>query len=281
MRLIFFCFGLLFFLNGCAQDTIKDTTPLKNPTWLSISDGLSMIELDAPKKSILGDSKITVIKIDPKYFDFNLLTATEHGIPLTAKEWADTFQMNIVFNASMYELTKPLISRAFLKNFNHHNNSEVNPNYNAMIAMNPLDTNKHNECAILDLKCEPWDNVKTNYHCYAQGMRMIDCNGGPMDWNKKKQSCSMLVAAVDPYNNFYLIFSRSPYTHNEMITFMQKMPYELSNAIYLEGGPETSIYMKFGDLEIKKVGSYVSQTYPNDDNLDFWRLPNVIGLKKK
>jgi hypothetical protein len=55
----------------------------------------------------------------------------------------------------------------------------------------------------------------------------------------------------------------------------------LRNAIYLEGGPETSLYIKVGDTVIEKIGSYVSQTYPNDDNVEFWELPNVIGLKLK
>jgi hypothetical protein len=59
------------------------------------------------------------------------------------------------------------------------------------------------------------------------------------------------------------------------------MPFELTNAIYLEGGPETSLYIKVGDTVIERIGSYVSQTYPNDNNNHFWKLPNVIGMKLK
>jgi hypothetical protein len=59
------------------------------------------------------------------------------------------------------------------------------------------------------------------------------------------------------------------------------MPFNLANTIYLEGGPETSLYIKVGDTVIEKVGSYVSQTYPTDDNVCFWKLPNIIGLKLK
>ena len=52
-------------------------------------------------------------------------------------------------------------------------------------------------------------------------------------------------------------------------------------AIYLEGGPETSLYVCVGETVIEKLGSYVSDTYPTDANQTFWRLPNVIGIKAK
>ncbi len=281
-RIALFFFLILIF-GACAQEIKSDTVveeqfPLNE--WVSLTKGLSFMERMAPKKSIIGDSKISIVRIDPNLFDFHLLTATEHGTPLTAKEWADTFQMSLTFNASMYDLGNPLISRGFLKNFGHHNNQEVHPGYNAMIAMNPLDTNEVN-CSVLDLKCEPWDSVKSNYHCYAQGMRMVDCNRQAMGWNKRKQSCSMLVAAIDDQNRFYLIFSRSPYTHNQMISFLLSFPFHLSNAIYLEGGPETSLYLNVNGKEIKRIGSYVSQTFPKDDNVEFWKLPNVIGICPK
>jgi hypothetical protein len=91
----------------------------------------------------------------------------------------------------------------------------------------------------------------------------------------------MLIAAKDALGNIYYIFSRSPYTHNQMIGFIKQFPFELTNAIYLEGGPETSLYICVGDRTIERVGSYVSGTYPNDDNHEFWALPNVIGLRLK
>ena len=89
---------------------------------------------------------------------------------------------------------------------------------------------------------------------------MLDCNGNPMAWNKV-QSCSMLVAAEDPKGFFYLIFCRSPYTQNEMIQFLHKMPYKLRNAIYLEGGPETSLLIDVNGHCIEKVGSWVAKTW--------------------
>lgn len=265
-------------------DTIVpiDTLPTLKPdyTWKKLAKGIDLIETDAPKRSIVGDSKLTILKIDPNAFDFHLITATEYKTKKTVCEWADTFAFNVVMNAGMYELSNGLINRGYMKTHQHFNNRNFNPAYKAMIAMHPVDS-LNPKFDILDLHCESWESVNRQYHTYAQGMRMIDCNGEPLGWNKRNQSCSMLVAALDHENNLYYIFSRSPYTHNEMIRFMLDFPFELTNAIYLEGGPETSLYVSIGDTVLEKLGSYVSVTYPTDENTQFWRLPNVIGLKAK
>lgn len=294
--IVFNLFLLGFAFHSCAQEKedakkvdhndslvveLNDETEPEIPSeWTSICDGLDVREIDAPKKSVVNDSKITIVRINPKKFDFFLLTATELGKSRPVNEWADTFKLNFVVNAGMYELSNGLINRGFMKNYDHINNNTIRPGYNSMIALNPKDS-LQNSYTILDLECDGWDNVKDDYHCYAQGMRMIDCNGQALGWNKRKQSCSMLVAATDPAGNIYYIFSRSPYTHNEMIQFIKGFPYDLSHAIYIEGGPETSLYLKVGETVIEKVGSYVSGTYPNDNNNHFWKLPNVIGLRQK
>lgn len=91
----------------------------------------------------------------------------------------------------------------------------------------------------------------------------------------------MLVAAKDKFGRIWFVFSRSPYSHNQMISFLGKFKDELSNAIYLEGGPETSMFINIKDHKIEKVGSYVSKTFPTDSNTVFWDLPNVIGIRVK
>lgn len=42
--------------------------------WQKIDDGLLFAEVASPLKSDYGDSKITLLKIDPKYYDFRLIS---------------------------------------------------------------------------------------------------------------------------------------------------------------------------------------------------------------
>ncbi|MFZ9846982.1 MAG: phosphodiester glycosidase family protein [Flavobacteriales bacterium] len=249
--------------------------------WDSLSPGIYYSEVEAPQKSITNDSKLSIVKINPNKVEFALLSASEHGNKSrTAPEWAKEFNMNVIVNAGMYDLNKTLSNKGFMQNFNHMNNPTLYPSYGGMIAFNRADSTLNN-FEILDLEHTPWDSVKTCYYSYSQGMRMIDCNGSPLTWNKKNQLCSMLLCAIDKEGFVYYVFCRSPYTHNEMIGFLLAMPFEITGAIYLEGGPETSMYISTPNKKVEKFGSYVSRTYENDNNDHFWKIPNVIGVRAK
>ncbi len=269
------------FLALCFNQLQAQDSSCINVIWDSLAPGIYYSEADAPTKSILNDSKLSVVKIDPKKVEFTLLSASEHGnTSRTAVEWAKEFNMNIIINAGMYDLNKTLSNKGFMQNFEHFNNPQLYPSYGGMIAFNPSDSTIDN-FEILDLEHMPWDSVKTCYYSYSQGMRMIDCKGTPLTWNKKNQLCSMLLCAIDDQGYVYYIFTRSPYTHNEMIRFLLAMPFNIRGAIYLEGGPEASLYINTPMKTVEKFGSYVSKTYANDKNDRFWKIPNVIGVKTK
>lgn len=280
-----YCFLAVFFIfSSCrAQEKQVDSLPkltvFPNLEWRELNTGIFFTEAELPIKSDVGDSKISILKINPSDFNFNLFLATQlDRKPRTVCQWADTFDLDIVLNAGMYNLAKKLTHRGFLKNFEHSNNAELNPGYNAMIAFNSKDSSLSN-FDILDLNCDSWSVMQKKYASFAQGPRMLDCDGAPLSWNKKKQRCSMLVAALDDKENLYFVFCRSPYSHNQMIAFMQEL--KLKNAIYLEGGPETSLYIRGKNEVIERVGSYVSDSYAHDENVVFWKLPNVIGIQRK
>lgn len=259
----------------------KDTMDLV-VSWQQVGKGVSFCETDAPLRSPIGDSKLTMLKIDPKQAQFDLFTASGmDSISRSVKTWADTMNLNIVFNAGMYDLAKPLISRGLLKNGSHDNQWAYKEGWNVMFAMNPVDSLNNMDAVVYDMECTPYDQIKDKYTSFAQGLRMLDCSGNPMNWKKRVQACSMLVCAHDNEDNLIILFCRSPYTHNQMIGFMQQFPVTLHNAIYMEGGPETSLYVHIGDFCLQKVGSYVSDTYAKDTNESYWRLPNVIGIRVK
>ena len=250
--------------------------------WINLMDGLQIAELDAPEKSVVNDSKLTFLKVDTRKFDFEFLTASEHGNQMrTAEEWATEFKMNLVVNAGMYNFNKIHSNKGFMKNYKHLNNPKKSTNNNAMLAMHPKDTTKP-DFEIIDITCQDWEKVKNQYHSLCQGMRMISCDGEGMAFSKRPdQSCSMVLTATDVSGNLYIVFTRSPFTHRQMIRFLLDTPLNIRTTAYLEGGPEASLYISTSDTVIAKYGSYVSNTCDNDDNDHFWKIPNVIALRKK
>lgn len=267
-------------------DTVK-ISPFKNSsyskfddTWVELTKGIFYIEKTAPKRSPINDNKISVLKIDPTRANFEFKSATQNDNKmLCVADYAEKFNYNIVINAGMYSLKNYLQSKGLLiNNAEHANNATLYPSYNMMICANPKNEGQPNFC-VKDLTANPWYAIKPLFESFSQGLRMIDADGNPMSWNKRYQSCSQLIVAEDKKGMIYFVFTRSPYTQNAMIDFMVSMG--LRNAVYMEGGPQTSLFVDIDDYRIEKVGSYVSNTYPTDANSEYWPLPNVIGVRVK
>lgn len=268
---------LLIGINGMSQ-----TNWIKEIAWKNLMDGLQYVELETPEKSVVGDSRISILKVDSRKFDFDFLTASERGHHArTAPEWAQEFDKNIIINAGMYKYNKAQSNKGYMKNYNHLNNPVKSTYFNAILAMHPKDTKKP-PFEIIDIYKKDWEKIKHQYNSLCQGMRMINDEGEGMPFTKRPgQSCSMILAATDSVGNLYFIFTRSPYTHRNMISLLLGLPLNIRTTVYLEGGPETSFYVNTGDTIISKFGSYVSNTCNNDDNDHFRKIPNVIALRKK
>jgi hypothetical protein len=240
-----------------------------------ISSEIVVFELDAPKKSFLGDSKITIIRLNKDSIETYLkMASTEDSVPKTAKEWSQKYGFHLTINAGMYDVNNPMLSRGYMKSESAINNFNINPNYNGVCVMN------NHKLDLIDFICQNKVDLN-NQECCFQSMRMLDCQGVGIDWQRKKQLCSMIMMGEDEQNHIYIIFTRSPYLHQDMVGFLKKLPFDLRLTLYLEGGPETSLYLNTPNKKLELVGSYVSETYETDSNKVFWPLPNVIGFKFK
>jgi hypothetical protein len=274
-------------LTLCLIFTVTVASAKKKPKavgfkWQHIEKGLSAAVVNAPKITRISDSKVTILKIDPKFFKFELVAATEHdSLQRSVKEWSEMKGLVAAINAGMYGLDRHLLNMGYMKNYNHVNNPKIKDNYKAMAVFNPVE-NTLPPFQIIDLANQDWNNYKNSYNSFSQCMRMIDNKGKAVEWIQKyKMRCSMSVLAVDKDGNVLFIFTRTPYTPNEFSKFLLSLPIGIHSAMYLEGGPEASLYVNTGNTVIEKFGSYVSRTYAHDRNDKFRKMPNVIGIRRK
>ena len=105
-----------------------------------IDKGLYIGNFESPKKSLLGDSLFTILKIDHEYYSFRLLSAKEQGLnKMTVKQWCEKFALTAGVNAGMFQ-TDFLSNVGYMKNFKHVNNSRINSKYLSVFAFNPKDS---------------------------------------------------------------------------------------------------------------------------------------------
>ena len=247
--------------------------------WKEIDKGLYFTEIHPKKKSIIGNSKISVLKIDPKYYKFNLISSKENNEKnKTAKEWAESKGLLAAINAGMYRGDYQT-NTGFMKSYDFVNNNKLENDYNAIVAFNRKDK-AFPEFQIIDLKCQSWDEMKDKYNSYVQGIRMIDCNQNNV-WSQQNKKWSISAIGKDKDGNALFIFTRSPYSVYDFNNILLESPLNIYNAMYLEGGPEASFYLNHNKIEIEKFGSYETDFYESDENKQSLKIPNIIGITKK
>ncbi len=255
---------------------------LKIINWTTLENGMYYAQLQAPKKTKIGDYKIDILKVDPKVFDFELNSYVMHDtIELTAPEWSAKHNYLAVINAGMYSYSSPLKPVGFMKSNEQLVNPRIKDNYKAAFLFGNNSSNGK-PAIVADLEQNNGINLYQNYSSALQSIRMIDGNGQAVMWKSRKyMRCSMGIIGQDKEGFIYLIFIRSPLKPNEMSLFLSKQPLGLIGLMYLEGGPETSYYINHPQLKVAKMGCYVSRTWPRNNCSEFRKIPQVIGVKRR
>ena len=83
---------------------------------------------------------------------------------------------------------------------------------------------------------------------------------------------------LDGAGRLLLMHARSPYPVRSFIDQLLAMPIDVRRAMYMEGGPEASLYVHAGDVERERIGSYETGFFESDSNDHAWPIPNVLGI---
>ena len=265
-----FCTGMV--INYSAQFSINRMDTLFQDS------SLLLLEISSQNLLEEGLTAKQILRINPKCFDFKLISKFEQGQVKTAEQWVKSQSLNVIFNAGMYSAREGNKNRFYMKNFGFIENNLLNSEANGIIAFNAKRDSIPN-FKLFDLTKSNLPEISADYNTLIQGIRMLDENGHALYWNKKQQRCSMMLLATDSQGYLYLIFSRPPQTKNQMIDFLLTLPLGLTHAIYLEGGFLAGFIINTPTYQFKMVGSYLEKYHPTDKNIDFHPFPNFIGLQ--
>ncbi|NOY60152.1 MAG: phosphodiester glycosidase family protein, partial [Calditrichaeota bacterium] len=248
-----------------------------NNQWKRIDDGISIIQFHLLRRLGISAGRVDVVKIDPNYYQLQLLCASQHGHKKrTVKEWCEEFHLTGAINAGMYKMDS-MTSVGYMKNFTYLNNDHIVQDYMAVLAFNPVHDSLP-PVQIIDREFQDFDNLKKGYNSLMQSIRMVDSRGKNV-WSRQPQKHTIAALAIDKDGNVLFIFCEQPYGVHDFINFLLERPLAIHNVIYLEGGPPAQFYLKTNDLKIDRKGQ---------DNYHFtsirstqYTIPNVIGIVKK
>jgi hypothetical protein len=242
------------------------------------STGLEWGEFDMADGQASRDDTINVLRLDPQYYEFALLTASEYDLPAqTLKEWCKKFGYEIAFNAGMYaEDNKTTIG--YCKNYDHIINPWLN-RHKAVLAFNPNDTESV-PVRIINRSCEDFDSLKVNYNTFLQSIRMLGCNGGNT-WNPSQEKHSILALAEDSAGRVLILFSQPPISVHDFIDRVIDLKLGITDMMYLEGSFQAGLVINTSNFR-RLVYGVIEDLWPikisSDGRIP---LPNVIAVRKK
>jgi exopolysaccharide biosynthesis protein len=256
--------------------------PANNDKWQPLAPGMDVQILNARKPGSDGDSKITVVRIDPKLWELVFIGISQTGETSgkTAREWCRNQNLSCAINAGMFD-TNNKTHVGYLRYQEHVNNGQVN-NYKSVAAFDPKRDKELPTFQIFDID-ETGVSIKSilkDYNSAIQNMRLIKKPGTNV-WNQQNRKWSEAAIGEDNAGRILFIFSRSPFSMHDLNEELLKSGIGIVAAQHLEGGPEAQLYLHVGNVELDLFGSYETFFKEDDGNTTAWPIPNIIGIRPK
>ncbi len=267
--LIFFVF-LLLASPGMSHDP-----------WQSLAPGMDLGTFTASQPSKSGDSRITILRIDPDLWslEFAGLSLDGGSSGLTARQWSKAHNLTAAINAGMFG-TDYRTHVGHLRFRDHLNNDNVNA-YQSVAAFDPRrDGLPHFRIFDLDSPDVSMQTILRDYASAIQNLRLIQ-RPGKNRWRQQEKMWSEAALGEDESGRILFIFCRSPYTMHDLNNELLGLGIGLVSAQHLEGGPQAQLYINTGEVEFEISGSHGSSFSDNDAISAAWPIPNVLGVRPR
>ncbi len=236
--------------------------------WRTLAPGLEHGRAVLPAD--VGDRQLHIVRIDPASFRFVLAsTAATGGSSRTAHDWAAERGFSAVINAGMFR------SGGLPVGYAKAEGRVIQPDRNNDRSVFAFDDSR---ARLLDLSCDTFDPAREQNA--VQGIRMVSCEGQNV-WSQQPKRWSIAAIAQDRGGRILFLHARSPLSVHDFIDAVQALPLDVARAMYQEGGPEATLYVKAGGFELERIGSFETGFNETDGNAAAWPLPNVFGVRPR
>jgi hypothetical protein len=255
--------------------------PAERDPWRELEPGLHLGHFKPDPKPRIYSYPIVILKIDPAFYTFHLLTASEHdGRPRSSRTWCEEFDLKAAINAGMFRADAPLKSTGYMQNYLHLNNPRFNEVYGAFLVFNPKTTGIPDVRMVDSRTQTDWRDIVQKYHTVIQNYRLISGGAAVEGWQDTDIRYSAAAVGADNGGRTLFILSRAPYSIQDFVRALMGLPLAIQSAMYVEGGPEATLYVNV-EKKAEWPGGVETGFPEKDDDWSQWRVPNVIGIRKK
>lgn len=243
--------------------------------WKPLQNGVELAVLAEPAGPLYA------VRVDPSLAKLaaGIATAGPYaaggGVVQTAAQWCRTAHFSVAINLGMYEADHRTHT-GYLRDGTHVNNASMNE-YRSLLALRPV---KPRGAPVLwfDLASAAMPPATRDYRLVVQNLRLIAADAQNV-WAASDRKWSEAALAIDHRGRLLFLFSRAPYTMRDFNALVLRSPLDVRQAMHVEGGPEASLSIHVGGVDLDLCGSYETGFIENDSNRAQWALPNVLGVQ--
>lgn len=230
-------------------------------SWKPVQPGVEYATIDS----------LHVVRVDPRVARLTAGIASEGHPMQTAAQWCGMAHLSVAINLGMFNADQRTHT-GYLRDGKHVNNPAVN-DYRSVLAFKPLQPVRW-----IDLDGAKLPDVSA-YDVVVQNLRLIAGDRRNV-WAPSDRKWSEAALAIDGSGRLLFLFSRVPYTMRDFNELLLRLPLDVRQAMHLEGGPEASLSIHGGGIDVDLCGSYETGFMANDSNRQQWPLPNVLGITR-
>lgn len=249
--------------------------------------GVTVETIDASDRQPLrrvGDGIITLVRVDMRRYRLRFLTEERHGPRRSAPQWMQDESLAGVTNAGMFLPNGRSVGH-MVQEGRVASRRRVS-RYRGLLGFATREGGVADPTLAVGggprgRRCnQTVDEFAATYRNVLQAYNLLDCHGNAVGWRTRGKYSSAGMG-VDADGRAVFMHARTPFRMETMSQILSEESLGLRGMIYLEGGPEASLIVDAEDVHVAEVGSYEDGFNPNDDNRQFWALPNVIGFQAR
>jgi len=240
-----------------------------------VAKGLALAEIPISAGNS-SSAKITALRISPADYEFMLLMRSKEGDAYTPEQWAARYHLTALINASMY-LPDNSKSTGYMRDRTHTNNGFIHSSFGSFFVANPVRKGLP-AVDIIDRHQKKHKKLLPFYSIVIQNYRLFSESRTPL-WPEKASETSIAAVAKDTEGNIVFIHCRTPMTVRNFTSRLLNSGLHLEAAMYVEGGPEASMFLKTSEFSRTWAGRYIGDFWNTAGKQ--WVLPNVLGIRAR
>jgi hypothetical protein len=254
-----------------AAPATKAGTPARPAlTWKTVGPGVEYAQARLLEHPDLSDGVFHLVRVDParaRLVAFGRAPKSE--VLRTAAEWARAEHLSVVVNAGMFDPDYRTHSGYFRAGA-LVNNPTWNTKYLSALVVEPK------RAGLTDLAAGDAPKLE-GASVVAQNLRLIAAPGKNL-WVENGRRWSEVAAASTRDGKLVFIFVRSPLSMKDFNERLLGLGLGIDRAQHLEGGPEASLSVHGGGVDLDLNGSFETGFVDDDGIQGQTKLPNVIGV---